>query len=149
LGVSRHAGRAGRAALLAGLGAALLLAAPAQASPETLKRSLGNILFAPLDVALAPVVGAKTVYDGVRFIDDSLWVRIVYPVPGVVWNTGIVIGIGVVREMTGLIELIPGLLLFFSKDDLDPLLDPAESADALVEIENDFLPIRFGLLYTA
>jgi hypothetical protein len=149
LGVSRHAGRAGRAALLAGLGAALLLAAPAQASPETLKRSLGNILFAPLDVALAPVVGAKTVYDGVRFIDDSLGVRIFYPIPGVIWNTGIVAGIGVIREMTGLIELIPGLLLFFSKDDLDPLLDPAESADALVEIENDFLPIRFGLLYTA
>ena len=149
MAVSRRKGRAGRAAIFAGLGAALLAAAPAQASPETLKRSLGNILCAPLDVALSPVVGAKTVYDNIRFIDDSLGVRIAYPIPGVIWNTGIVIGIGVIREMTGLVELIPGLLLFFSKDDLDPLLDPAESADALVEIENDFLPIRFGVLYTA
>jgi hypothetical protein len=150
--VSRRTGPAGRAArgaaLLAGLGA-LLLAAPAQASPETLKRALGNILFAPLDVVLSPVVAAKTVYDGVRYIDDSLGVRLAYPVPGVIWNTGIVAGIGVIREMTGLLELIPGLLLFFSEDDLDPLLDPAESADALVEIENDLLPIRFGVLYTA
>ena len=149
MAVSTRKGRAGRAARLAGLGAALLAAAPAQATPETLKRAVSNILFAPLDVALAPVVGAKTVYDGVRFIDDSLGVRIFYPIPGVIWNTGIVAGVGVIREMTGLIELIPGLLLFFSKDDLDPLLDPAESTDALVDIPNDFLPIRFGVLYTA
>jgi hypothetical protein len=147
--VSAARRRRGRAALLAGLGAALLAAAPAQATPETLKRSISNILFGPFDVALAPVVAAKTVYDGVRFIDDSLAVRLFYPVPGVIWNTGIVAGVGVIREMTGLLELIPGLLLFFSKDDLDPLLAPAEDSDALVEIENDFLPIRFGVLYTA
>jgi hypothetical protein len=138
-----------RRALLAGLGAALLLAAPAQATPETLKRALGNILFAPLDVALSPVVAAKTVYDGVRFIDDSLGVRLAYPVPGVFWNTGIVAGMGVIREITGLLELLPGLILFFSEDDLDPLLDPAEEGDALVEIRNEWLPIRFGVLYTA
>ncbi len=149
MAIERRSAPARRAGLLGGLLAAVLLAAPAAATPETLKRAVGNILFGPLDVALAPVVGAKTVYDGVRFIDDSIGVRIAYPIPGVIWNTGIVAGMGVIREITGLLELIPGLILFFSDDDLDPLLDPVEDGDALIDIRNDWLPVRFGVLYTA
>ena len=42
------------------LGLALSVASPAAASPETLKRSIGNILFAPLDMLLAPATAGKT-----------------------------------------------------------------------------------------
>ena len=37
-------------------------ASPAAASTETLKRSLSNILFAPVDIVLSPIVAAHTIY---------------------------------------------------------------------------------------
>ena len=48
---------------------ALFAASPAQATYETLKRSLGNILFAPFDMALSPVVA-------VRIFSSSSWLGI-------------------------------------------------------------------------
>jgi len=76
--------------------AVLLFAAasPAAASSETLRRSVGNILFAPLDIALSPIVAARSIYRNLNDIDDSLGVRLVYPVPGFAWNTGLQIGAG-------------------------------------------------------
>lgn len=126
-----------------------LPAAPASATPETLRRALGNILCGPLDVLMAPIVGPKMTIDNIRFIDDTPGVRAFWALPGVVWNTGITIGLGVIREMTGLIELGPGLLLFFSESDLDPLLAPVEDSDALVDYETPVLHLRFGMFYTA
>lgn len=131
------------------LGLALSVASPAAASPETLKRAVGNILFAPLDMALAPATAGRILYTNMRDIDDSQWVRIVYPLPGFVWLMGVTIGGGMIREVTGLLELIPGLGLVFLEADLDPLLAPVERGDALVDIENDFLNIKFGMNYTA
>ena len=130
------------------LGLALSVASPAAASPETLKRAIGNILFAPLDMVLAPAVAGKIVYTNLRDIDDSLWVRIIYPLPGFVWVTGVTIGGGILREVTGLIELLPGIGLVFSETDLDPLFAPVERADALVDVETDVLNIKFGMNYT-
>jgi hypothetical protein len=60
--------------------AALVLAvAPSavQASPETLRRAFGNLIQAPLDVALAPVVAARTLVNNLRDIDDTPAVRVV------------------------------------------------------------------------
>lgn len=132
------------------LSALLLLAAPpASATPATLRRAIGNILFGPLDVLMAPVVGPKMTIDNLRFIDDTPGVRAFWALPGVVWNTGITIGVGVIREMTGLIEIIPGVLLFFSDSDLDPLLAPVEDSDALVDYDTPLLHVRFGMFYTA
>jgi hypothetical protein len=124
-------------------------AAPASATPATLRRALSNIVCGPLDVALAPIVGPKMTVDNLRFIDDTPGVRAFWAVPGVVWNTGIEIGLGVIREMTGLLELGPGLLLFFSDSDLDPLLAPVEDSEALVDYETPILHFRFGMFYTA
>ncbi len=132
------------------LSALLLLAPlPASATPATLRRAIGNILFGPLDVLMAPVVGPKMTIDNLRFIDDTPGVRAFWALPGVAWNTGITIGVGVIREMTGLIEIIPGVLLFFSDSDLDPLLAPVEDSDALVDYDTPLLHVRFGMFYTA
>ncbi len=131
------------------LGLALSVASPAAASPETLKRAIENILFAPLDMAFAPATAGKILYTNMRDIDDSPWVRIVYPLPGFVWLTGISLGGGMIREVTGLLELIPGLGLVFLEADLDPLLAPLERGEFLVDIENDILNIKFGMNYTS
>lgn len=136
----------GRAALLALL-LATAAASPAQASPETLKRSVGNILFGPLDVVFAPVVGSQTVYHNIQDIDDSMWVRVAYVVPGVVWNTTLEAGSGIIRCMTGLIEFLPGLGLLPFKADLDPLFSPVEKSDALVDEETPVLNVKFGVNY--
>jgi len=133
----------------AGLALALSITTPATASPATLKRSVENILFAPLDLVFAPVMAGKIIYTNMRDIDDSQWVRIVYPVPGWVWVTGVEIGGGILREVTGLIELVPGLGLVFLEADLDPLFAPVERGEALVDVENDYLNVKFGMNYTA
>ena len=128
---------------------ALVAVTPASATPETLKRSLGNIFFAPLDIAASPVTAGTALYSNLREVDDSRWVRIVFPVPGYVWLLGVQIGGGAIREIAGLLELLPGLGLLFFDADLDPLYDPAERNEALVDLETPPLNIKFGVNYVA
>jgi hypothetical protein len=137
----------GIAAALGVLLGGLVAASSAQASPETLQRSVGNILFGPLDVVFAPVVGSRTVYTNIQDIDDSMGVRIAYVIPGVVWNTTLQAGSGIIRVMTGLIEFVPGLLLLPFEADLDPLFSPVEKSDALVDEDTPVLNIKFGVVY--
>jgi hypothetical protein len=125
----------------------LAVAAPAGASPETLKRSVGNILFGPFDIVCAPIVGSRTVFHNIQDIDDSMWVRVVYVVPGVAWNTTLQAGSGIIRTMTGLIELLPGIGLLPFRADLDPLFSPVEKADALVDYDTPVLNFKFGVDY--
>jgi hypothetical protein len=140
----RVAGIAGAlAALLVTLGAV----SPAHASPDTLKRSVSNILFGPFDIVFSPVVGSQTVYRNIQDINDSMWVRVFYAVPGVAWNTTLVMGSGIIRCMTGLIEFVPGLGLLPFEADLDPLFSPVEKADALVDEDTPVLHIKFGVNY--
>jgi hypothetical protein len=134
---------------LATLALPLLAATPASASPETLRRSAGNILFAPFDIATSPFTAGKALYTNMREVDDPLWVRIVFPIPGYVWILGVQIGGGALREIAGLLELVPGLGLLFFDADLDPLFDPAERNEALVDLETPPLKFKFGVNYVA
>jgi hypothetical protein len=136
----------------AALGATVLLltglAGPASASYETLKRSMGNILFGPLDVAFGPLVAAQNTYNNLQNVDDTMPVRIAYTVPGYVWNTGMQVSGGVIRVLTGCLELLPGLGLIFFDADLDPLFAPVEKSAALVDYDTPPLHFKFGLTYT-
>lgn len=127
----------------------LAVASPAVASPETLKRAMSNILFAPVDIALSPIVAARSIYNNLRDIDDTVGVKVAYPIPGFVWNTGLQIGAGAIRELTGLIELVPGIFLLPFEADMDPLFAPPEKADALVDIETPPLYVKFGIDYSS
>jgi len=129
-----------------GLAACLLCALPsvASATSDTLKRSIESIIGAPFDVLLSPVIAVVTITDNLRYVDDSPGVQIAYPLPAVAWNTGIVIGIGVIRGMDGLLEFIPGVMLFFSESDIDPLLAPVENSEALYEIDSPVILLRLG-----
>ena len=134
-------------AALVALGIALAAASPASASPETLKRSMSNMLFGPLDIVFAPVVGSQTVYRNIQDIDDSMWVRVFYLLPGVAWNTTLEAGSGIIRCFTGLLEFVPGLGLLPFEVDLNPLFSPVEKSDALVDVETPVLNIKFGVNY--
>ena len=142
----------GHCQLAVGLFAAALLcavASPAGATSETLKRSIENIICSPVDVVLSPVISVMTITDNLRFIDDSPGVQLAYPLPAVGWNTGIVVGVGVLRALDGLLEFIPGVLLFFSEADIDPLFAPVENSEALFEIDSPVILLRIGMKYTA
>ncbi len=128
---------------------ALFASTPASATPETLKRSVGDILFAPLDIATSPVTAGKALYTNLREIDDARWKRIVFPIPGYLWILGVQIGGGAIREIAGLLELVPGLGLLFFDADLDPLFGPVERSDALVDLKTPPLNIKFGVNYIA
>lgn len=135
--------------------------APAAASPETLRRSVGNLIQAPLDMLLAPIVAGRTLYQNMRDIDDTPAVRVVYALPGYAWLTGLHVGAGALRGIAGALELLPGLILLPLETDLDPIYDPAETGGALVEVDNPlaeidslyYVPlvtwnVKFGIRYT-
>lgn len=137
---------------LAPLALAALLAlpaAPADASPETLKRGLGNILFAPLDLVLSPVVAGQTIYRNLETSEDPLGSKIAYPLPGWIWNTGVQAGASVIRGVTGLMEVPPGLALVFFETDIEPLFDPVERSAAMVDRGGDIFTVKFGIDYTS
>lgn len=136
-----------RATLTLALMLSLALAGPAAASPETFKRGLGNVLFGPIDIALSPVVGSMAVYNNIQDVDDTLGVRVFYVVPGLVWNTFIGMGGGLVRILAGAFELVPGVFLIPFEADLDPLFAPVERSDALVDEELDLIHVKFGVNY--
>ena len=125
-----------------------LAAAPAGASPQTIKRSIQNLTQAPLDIAAAPVVSAVTIYKNITTIGDTTAVRIFYPIPGFAWNTMVNMGAGVLRGVTGIMEFVPGLILIPFEADIDPLFDPAEDNAGLLQWENGIYDVNVGVDYT-
>ena len=121
---------------------------PAQATTDTLKRAVGNIVQAPLDLVLSPVVAGTTMVNDLREIDDSLGVKIAYPVPAFLIKTTVHMGASVIRGVSGVLELFPGMGLLFSDNDMDPLFDLVDRVDPLVEAETPVMDFRFGLNYT-
>lgn len=121
---------------------------PAVADYETFQRSIANIVFAPLDVVLAPVNAGKMGYENITTIEDTKAVRYFYALPGYLWLTGVQVGSGLLRGVTGGLELLPGIaLLPFPDTKLDPLFDPVERSNGLVDFDNPVLPMKFGIDY--
>jgi hypothetical protein len=125
-----------------------VLALPALATPATLKRSVENLTQFPLDIVASPVVAGKSIYQNMNDVSDSTGVRIFYPVPGYAWNLVVQLGASVIRGVTGVIELAPGMALLFTDADMDPLFDPVEENAALVDLENGIYDVKFGVDYT-
>lgn len=136
-----------RVVALAALG--IGLAMPAQAGTATLRRSIQNIVFAPFDLVLSPVVGVQSVRKGLRDEDDSRGVVIAYTVPGVFWQTGVQAGTSVLREVAGLLELLPGIFLLPFETELDPIFDLPEQREALLDYEIPAFRVRAGVDYVS
>jgi len=138
------------ASFVLGLSLVCVAPRPAHAGYETLKRSIGNLIFAPFDLILSPVVAGKTVYTHLRDIEDTKAVRIAYTVPGYFWLTGVQLGAAVIRGGTGCLEALPGIvLLAFPGTEMSPLYDPVEKGDALVDWPNPAVNVKFGVDYTS
>jgi len=110
---------------------------------------VSNILFAPLDIGLAPITAANAVYRNLNDIDDSLGVRLAYVLPGYGWNTGLFIGSGVIRLIAGALEFVPGIFLLPFETDMTPLFAPGEKANSMVDIDTPPLRIKFGIDYSS
>lgn len=139
--------RRGLAALA--LASSLLAPGAAQAGGETLKRSVGNLIQAPIDVAISPVTAGVVEVRNLREIDDTLGVKIAYAVPGYLWLTGLHAGASVLRMLAGALELVPGLILLPFDAEMNALFDPAETGNALVSYDTPPMDVRIGIDYTA
>jgi len=124
-----------------------LAAAPAAASPDTLRRGLGNVMMGPFDMLLAPVQGMNTLWNNLEEIDDSPGVRIAFAAPGWAWLTLLNFSSGMIRSLTGALETAPGIFLFASESDVDALFDPVEDAGALFEWDNPISEIEDPWVY--
>ena len=142
-------GRLARRACVLLVVTGLLLAAPlaAQASTKTLARSTSNMIFAPLDMVLSPITAAKGQIGKMRDIEDTRAVQIAYALPGYFFYTTVIIGGGIIRGFTGILQFIPGILLLPFESDLDPIMDPVDGAAAMFEYDFELFPVRFGLDY--
>lgn len=125
-------------------------AQPAEATPQTILRGLGNVVLAPLDAALAPVTTFIGIQQNLQDIDDSPGVRLFYPVPAYFYAVGLQLACAPIRSISGAMEVAVGVLVLPLDTDVDPLFDAVDDADALVEIDIDYMeyPLRFGLNYT-
>ena len=141
------------ARLIVGTGilASLVAVGPsdAQATTKTLRRSVQNILFFPLDMGLSPIVAPKAVYQNWKASDDTPAVKIAYPIFGVLWATGVNIGASGIRGLAGLLELLPGIVLIPFKADMNPIYDLPESNRALVDTGSDAFKVKFGVDYVS
>ena len=141
---------AARLALVGAVFALLfMVSSPVSAGTETLKRSVENLTLWPLDLVLSPVVAGKTVYTNLQDIGDSTAVRVAYPVPGFVWVTFVQAGAAVLRGVAGAFELLPGIGLLPFDAELDPLFDPADENEALVDFDWPVYRLKFGVNYTS
>jgi hypothetical protein len=131
-------------------GLALLLAAPASATTDVLKRSFENMPQGVADAFLSPVVAGTSIYNNMTTIEDTTAVRVAYAVPGYFWNVMANFGGGVIRSITGVIELPVGLALLFTDAELEPLFDPAEDNEALLTLDQveDIYRVKVGVDYT-
>jgi len=123
----------------------LLVAAPASGSPETLRRSFGNLLQAPLDFALAPVTAGIAARENMEVVTDNPVGRAGYVVGGYPGLVLLQVGIASARMVTGVVQFLPGLALLPFEADLPGRFDYFSQGRALVEGENPLSdsPIRY------
>jgi hypothetical protein len=122
----------------------------ATASSETFVRSVSNMTQGPFDVLLSPITAATGITQKLRDVEDHWAVRAFFVAPGYVWYTGVIIGGGVLRTITGSLELVPGIFLLPFEADMDTLFDPVERAPAMVELDTPCCyNLKFGLDYTS
>lgn len=120
-------------ALILALG---LAPASAHASPDTLRRALENVTQAPVDLLCAPVLAGTALRGNLPEVESSLQ-RKSYVVPGYLGLLSLQILSAVAREVTGVLQIVPGVALFpFVGRDLGPAWDPFHLGDAWVDWSN-------------
>ena len=126
------------------------LAAPASATTDVIQRSFENMPQGLFDMALSPYTAGRTIYNNLTTIEDTPGVRVAYLVPGYAWNVMCNFGGGMVRSLTGVLELPAGLVLLFSDAEMEPLFDPVEDNSAVITYDayEDVYRVKLGVDYT-
>jgi hypothetical protein len=126
------------------------LAGPASATTDVIQRSFENMPQGLLDSLLSPYTAGRSIYNNMTTIQDTPGVRVAYLVPGYAWNVMCNFGGGLIRSLTGVMELPTGLVLLFSDAEMEPLFDPVEDNEALVYLDQfeDTYRVKFGVDYT-
>jgi hypothetical protein len=130
---------------------ALLPALQAAATTDVLRRSFENMPQGVVDAALSPYTAGRLMYNNLTTIEDTMPVRVAYAVPGYLWTVMSTFGGGVIRSITGVLELPTGLVLLFSDAEMEPLFDPAEDNEALITYDEyeDIYRVKMGIAYAA
>ena len=128
---------------------ALGMAAPAGATTDVIQRSFENMPQGLVDVLLSPYTSGRAVYNNLNNVEDTTGVRVAYTVPGYAWNVMCNVGGGLIRTLTGVLELPTGLFLLFSDAEMEPLFDPVEDAEAVLVYDQfeDTYRVKVGVNY--
>jgi hypothetical protein len=106
------------------------------ASPDTLRGALTNVVGAPFDVVLSPVIGAQRTREN-RGVGANRRQRTAWSFFGFFGQTGLQVLTGAARLTTGALQLVPGVLLFpFPGTDLPDHLDPFGTGEGMIDLEN-------------
>lgn len=138
-----------RTAVLALALMAALSAAPgeARADASQLCRAGANLLLAPFDALLAPVIVSKDMYYGLTEIDDPMGLKIAGAVPGFIFLNGVQVGGAIFREIAAVFEFIPGVVTLFREGAQPALYRSAEDAWALYAEQYGPCPVKIGISY--
>jgi hypothetical protein len=132
------------------LAAGFAAAAPARATTDVIQRSFENMPQGVFDALLSPYTSGRSIYNNMQNIQDTTAVRVAYAVPGYFWNVMSNFGGGLIRTLTGVIELPTGLVLLFSDAEMEPLFDPVEDNEAVLVLDQweDVYRVKLGVDYT-
>ncbi len=127
----------------------LLGASPrsAEADASQLCRAFSNVVFAPTDLAFGPFIAAKDMHYGLTEIDDPLSIKAIGLAPGYLFLNGLQIGGTIMRVISSVFEIGPGLVTLFQEGSQPVLFRNQDETWALYK--NDFgpCPVRIGSSY--
>jgi hypothetical protein len=120
--------------LLVGLA---LLPQAATASPDTLRMALANVMEGPIDMVAAPVTAGRVLVHNAGEVGGGPVGPVAYGVLGSVGLTALQVGWGALRTLSGVVMLVPGLVLFpFEEADVPKDTDVFGQGDALFVWKN-------------
>jgi len=120
---------------------------------DTLRRAVANVLLAPLDVALSPVVTVQALYGNAKAANYSPPATVALELlGGGGWFFPLTAATGVFRLWSGFAEMPLGLALLVSKSFTDwqpaPFFE-VHGKPAMVSFPSGVIPIEFGVNYLA
>ena len=111
--------------------------ATASASPDTLRLAIEDITFGSVDVAASPVTGGIATARNLDSVSDNGFLQGLYVLPGWLGLTFLQATQGVLRVVVGVVEVVPGLVLFpFPDTDLPEDFNVFRQGEALVDARN-------------
>jgi hypothetical protein len=138
--------------VIAMLVAGSLSAAPAAAQVATMRRAAENILMAPVDVVLTPVVVKNTVQSGLERANMPTALAIPTAGMGIIFSSMLQFVVTGARLTAGIIELPVGALIapvdaLTERDLSTPVLFSTEGTEAVLRRETPGFDFVAGLYY--